>query len=126
MTDEKNNFQLEGGSEPASSDPTLTRQEFIAKVVKGAALAGGLATAPMILDKFLVPKAYASTSSQTACGKGNAGDSTFGGTDTVSQNGKNVTCAGFGDATVTSGKSSSPADTACSTDINISIGCGGP
>jgi hypothetical protein len=52
-------------SDAASSDPTLTRKQFIEKVVKGAAITGGAMIAPRIIDKFLVPPAYAGTSSCT-------------------------------------------------------------
>lgn len=48
--------------DPAKSEQT-TRREFIEKVVKRAAIVGGLLAAPQVLDKFLVPKAWAYGSS---------------------------------------------------------------
>lgn len=49
-------------TEQQSSDPTLSRKDFIRKAAKGATLVAGAAMAPQILDKFLVPKAYAALS----------------------------------------------------------------
>jgi hypothetical protein len=40
----------------------ITRKEFIDTVVKRAALAGGLAVGYKVVDRFLVPPAYAQTS----------------------------------------------------------------
>ncbi len=62
----------------SSCEQSLTRAEFIARVLKGAALTGGLLAAPKVLDKFLVPPAFAGTSS---CQVGHA--TTQGGADTV-------------------------------------------
>jgi hypothetical protein len=94
------------GSEP-SSDQSLTRQEFLAKVIKGAALTGGLLAAPQVLDKFLVPKVYASSSGGGGGVTGMIGESTgaAGHTDFVPQQpssfgtmGTDVTCTANGDA----------------------------
>ncbi len=63
-----------------SCEPSLTRAEFITRVVKGAALTGGVLAAPRILDKFLVPPAFAGASTAT-CTAGTA--TTAGGPDTV-------------------------------------------
>lgn len=69
-----------GDTQPdqSSCDPSLSRAEFIRKVVKGAALTGGLLAAPKILDRFLTPPAYASSSSGGAC-TGPLGSCTFNG-----------------------------------------------
>jgi hypothetical protein len=55
--------------EPANSDENrpsceegLSRKEFIALVVKRAAIAGAVVAAPKVLDKFLVPPVEALTS----------------------------------------------------------------
>lgn len=78
-----------------SSDSSLTRKEFIKKVVKGTALTGGVIAAPQVLDKFLVPKAYAATS-QNAASCATGGTTTAGGgLDTIifiSGSGFHVTC----------------------------------
>jgi len=55
------------GAEPASADPNLTRKVFLSKVVKGAALTGGLAMAPKVLDKFLVQSVAACTPPSSGC-----------------------------------------------------------
>lgn len=62
----------------SSCEQSLTRAEFIARVLKGAALTGGLLAAPKVLDKFLVPPAFAGAST---CQAGHA--TTQGGPDTV-------------------------------------------
>lgn len=64
----------------SAADPSLTRKQFLERVVKGAALTGGALAAPRILDKFLVPPAYAQTS--TVC---IVGENTSGGIDSVIQ-----------------------------------------
>ncbi|MBS1955867.1 MAG: hypothetical protein JST89_16910 [Cyanobacteria bacterium SZAS-4] len=63
-----------------SCEQSLTRAEFITRIVKGAALTGGVLAAPRILDKFLVPPAFAGASTST-CTQGAA--TTAGGPDTV-------------------------------------------
>lgn len=40
-------------------DATLSRKDFLAKLVQRAAVAGSLIAAPKIIDKFLIPPAYA-------------------------------------------------------------------
>lgn len=107
-----------------SSDSSLTRKEFIKKVVKGAAVTGGLVAAPAVLDKFLVPRAYAATSFTTAagCGKKNAGSSTTaaGSPDVVAVNGQNIYCGSTGG--LTTGQSKQP-DTACVNGGDNSLNC---
>lgn len=49
-------------------DPSLSRKEFLSKVIKGAALTGGFLVAPKVLDKFLV-QAVAAASSCTGPNK---------------------------------------------------------
>jgi hypothetical protein len=44
----------------------ITRKEFIDTVVKRAALAGGLAVGYKVVDRFLVPPAYAAASGGSA------------------------------------------------------------
>ncbi len=45
-------------------DGSLSRKEFLTKLVQKAALAGSLVAAPKIIDKFLVPPALAINSTQ--------------------------------------------------------------
>jgi len=47
------NEQRDLNSESAC-DQALSRKEFLNKVLKGAAITGGLLVAPLVLDKFLV------------------------------------------------------------------------
>ena len=54
--------------EERASDPSLSRSEFVKKVVQAAAVTGGVLGAPKILDKFLVPPAYAATSTNCTSG----------------------------------------------------------
>jgi hypothetical protein len=74
---EENNTASEATSNDKACDPSFTRAQFVKRVVKGAALTGGLVAAPKILDKFLVPAAYAGTSTcgpdGTATTNGGAG-----------------------------------------------------
>jgi len=51
----------------SSCTPRLTRKEFLAKVVKNAALAGTIAAAPVIADAFLAPQAIAQASTNMCC-----------------------------------------------------------
>ncbi len=53
--------------EPVSADPNLSRKKFLNKIVKGAALTGGLAIAPKVLDKFLVQSVAACTPPSSNC-----------------------------------------------------------
>lgn len=76
MTEE---FSSQDRLTPSSScEQSLTRAEFITRVVKGAALTGGLIAAPKILDKFFVPPAFAGASSCSV-----SAGTTIGGPDTV-------------------------------------------
>ncbi len=68
-----------------AADPSLSRKQFLERVVKGAALTGGVLGAPKILDKFLVPAAYATSS--TVCV---IGENTSGGIDTIVQSGSST------------------------------------
>jgi len=63
MENEINKFQELTSAEEPSCDPTVSRKEFLQKILKGAAVAGTLLAAPKVLDKFLIPAAYATTSS---------------------------------------------------------------
>lgn len=97
-----------------SADASLTRKEFIKKVVTGAAVTGGALAAPAVLDKFLVPRAYAATSiNAPGCGKGNAGQATqaTGKPDVVASQGKNIYCD-TGNPLSTTGAQKNP-DTTC-------------
>jgi hypothetical protein len=80
-----------------SCDRSFTRVEFIRRVVKGAALTGGVLASPKIIDKFLVPPAYAATSTCSL----NVGDPTTSGNAkadcTVSSN--QITCGACGGGT---------------------------
>ncbi len=46
-------------------DATLSRKDFLTKLVQRAAVAGSLIAAPKIIDKFLVPPAQALNSTTT-------------------------------------------------------------
>lgn len=48
--------------EKNACDPRVTRKEFLTTLVKRATIAGALLAAPKVVDKFLVPPAYARTS----------------------------------------------------------------
>lgn len=80
MTEESKNPQVPQTTEKAC-DPSFTRAEFVKRVVKGAALTGGLIAAPKILDKFLIPPAFAGAS--TCGGNGTATTNGGPGPDTV-------------------------------------------
>jgi len=54
------------GGDTSSSDPSITRKEFITKVLKGAAITGGVLLAPKVLDKFILP-AQAGGASGSSC-----------------------------------------------------------
>lgn len=82
MTEELKSSQDKQAAAP-SCEPSMSRAEFITRVVKGAALAGGLVAAPQILDKFLVPAAFAAASA--SCVQGTP--TVNGGLDVVQLNG---------------------------------------
>jgi hypothetical protein len=48
-----------------SCEKTISRKEFLDKLVKGAALTGGLVAAPKILDKFVVQSVAAASGNCT-------------------------------------------------------------
>ena len=50
-----------------SCAPGLSRKEFLTTVVKKASLVGALAAAPMMVDAFMAPSAYANPSDVTDC-----------------------------------------------------------
>ncbi|MGH9548217.1 MAG: hypothetical protein ACRD3W_02535 [Terriglobales bacterium] len=53
------------GREPhdrQACDARVSRKEFLTTLIKRATLAGALLAAPKVVDKFLVPPAYAATS----------------------------------------------------------------
>jgi hypothetical protein len=56
-------FGINGG-DATSSDPAITRKEFITKVMKGVAITGGVMLAPKVLDKFILPAQAAGTSTK--------------------------------------------------------------
>lgn len=49
-----------------SCDPTVTRSEFISKLVRRSAIAGTIMLAPLIVDTFLAPPATAAGSTSAA------------------------------------------------------------
>ncbi|HEY9679199.1 MAG TPA: hypothetical protein V6C76_14415 [Drouetiella sp.] len=65
-----------------AADPNLTRKVFLNKVVKGAALTGGLAVAPKVLDKFLVQSVAACTPPATGCNSPQGATASSGSNDT--------------------------------------------
>jgi hypothetical protein len=56
-------FEHKNGQEAqdtaASCEPTLSRKEFVALVLKRAAIAGAVIAAPKVVDKFMVQPANA-------------------------------------------------------------------
>jgi hypothetical protein len=105
----RNNNQSPDFDSEKSSDPSLTRSEFIQKVVKASALTGGILAAPRILDRFLVPPAYAATS--TGCTNG---DLTVGG------NGTDFVVLGVASCATTDGGSG----TICNAGADTTLACG--
>ncbi len=69
----ENNLKAEG----TSCDPALTRKEFIQKVLKGAALTGGIIAAPKVLDKFILPALASGLSHCTPAGTSSSQRDTF-------------------------------------------------
>jgi hypothetical protein len=67
---EKNNGIGINGGDTISSDPGITRKQFISKIVKGAATTGVVMLAPKVLDKFILPAQAAGTSSCTVADTG--------------------------------------------------------
>lgn len=76
----------QSASETSSCDKSMDRAAFIQKVLKGAALTGGALAAPKILDKFLIPPAYAGNSSGCVLGE----STTSGGPDTINASGSSA------------------------------------
>ncbi|RTL45804.1 MAG: hypothetical protein EKK48_00225 [Candidatus Melainabacteria bacterium] len=58
------NLRQEADVNTTACDESLSRKEFLTKLVQKAALAGSLVAAPKIIDKFLVPPALAVNSTQ--------------------------------------------------------------
>ncbi|CAN5675571.1 hypothetical protein BH10CYA1_BH10CYA1_55250 [soil metagenome] len=63
-------------SHKTACDATLSRKEFLTKLVQRAAVAGSLIAAPKIIDKFLVPPAQALNSTTTVHDTSGAHDQT--------------------------------------------------
>ena len=84
---------LENQGVNSSCDPSLTRKEFIHRVVKGVAITGGVLATSRILDKFLVLPAFASFSS---CGLSVGATTNSPGADTVELVGSyyEISCTG--------------------------------
>lgn len=102
-----------------SADPSLSRKEFIQKAVKGATLAAGAVVAPQIIDKFLVPKAYAQTSTDArACTNGLATNAQ-GQTDSVITTNPGATK----DVECTSGSGAGTIETLCAGGGDVSLVC---
>jgi hypothetical protein len=64
-----------------SCDPSFSRKQFLELVLKRAALAGAIAAAPVIVDKFLVPPARATHTTAMMEDTSGGFDTTGGGTD---------------------------------------------
>lgn len=58
------NLRQEVDVNTPACDESLSRKEFLTKLVQKAAVAGSLVAAPKIIDKFLVPPALAVNSTQ--------------------------------------------------------------
>lgn len=63
-------------AQKTSCNPRLTRKEFLARVVKNAAIAGTIAAAPVIADAFIAPPASAQASTNICCYGENVTDCT--------------------------------------------------
>ena len=50
------------GRDAQSCDGRVSRKEFLTTVIRRASIAGALLAAPQVIDKFLIPPAYAVTS----------------------------------------------------------------
>jgi hypothetical protein len=61
-------------TEKRACDSRVSRKEFLTTLVRRAALAGALLAAPKVVDKFLVPPAYAVTSTSAFSDTGNIND----------------------------------------------------
>jgi hypothetical protein len=98
-----------------SSESTMSREEFLKTVFKRAAVAGALVAAPAIADKFLVPAAFAQTSTCTVPGTtGNATDTGAGGSFTNGFDTTSVTrTAGSTDAVPNNKSGSIHVETSC-------------
>ena len=81
-------------NERIACDPTLSRKQFIERVVKGAVVTGAILAGPKVLDKFLVPPAYASASS--CAGPISASNAVSGNTDTITVPGTDYSQFGNG------------------------------
>lgn len=69
-----------------SSAEGTSRRDFIQQIVKRAAIAGSLLAAPKVIDKFLVPAAWAYGSSCASASAANADTAATGLNDTTSNN----------------------------------------
>ncbi len=83
-------------AENTSCAPSLSRKQFIQKVVKGAALTGAVIAAPKVLDKFILPAVAAGLSScnstDTPVSQGDVDSN--GGTDIITSAPADTFCAG--------------------------------
>jgi hypothetical protein len=70
----KNEFDQTSDDVPSCID-TVSRKDFLSKVLKGSVLAGSAVTGVKILDRFMIPPAYASGSVNCASNAdGSSGD----------------------------------------------------
>ncbi|HEY9772522.1 MAG TPA: hypothetical protein V6C81_01800 [Planktothrix sp.] len=59
---QEENKTVQNQHEQPACDNSISRKEFLASVIKRATVAGTLLAAPKIIDHFLVPAAYAASS----------------------------------------------------------------
>jgi len=94
MTDDRQDDLKNAESDSCAS--SLTRKEFIQKIVKGAALTGAVIAAPKVLDKFILPAVAAGLSScnntDTPVSQGDVNSN--GGTDIITSAPADTFCAG--------------------------------
>ncbi len=102
-----------------SCEKSLSRKEFLTKVLRSGAAAGALLAAPVIADKFLIPAAQASgASSCSTADTGGFPSDTTGFTDATNQN------ATFGSG-VETGCTLAAADNTTGTNDCVGTICGG-
>jgi hypothetical protein len=62
----------------SSCDVSLSRAEFIAKILKRGAIAGAILAAPAVIDRFVVPPAVAAGTMSTTTPEGHETIMTMG------------------------------------------------
>lgn len=61
-------FPSVNNAEEASCEPSVTRKQFITKIVQRGVQSGGILLGAVLLDRFIVPPVYAATSTGIGTG----------------------------------------------------------